>query len=687
MNLQKKVLFGIAGILFFIISANTAVLTLVSTSKYKGAILAKTASEGEALQRELFKVLNLGVSLETIEGMNEKLDELMSRDNGIGYAEIIDLSGKVLFHDKQNKDGKPIESDVVNQAVSADKMLLQSTGAFYLLSFPLSSAEGKHLAALFIGIKSEAVNAQLYALLGWALGISTVTFLISLVLIYGSTSRFITSPILGMEKAAERIASGDLTSTVAVKGKDEIASLGNAINRMAFNLKDMLAKVRNITDSVSSVTEHIVTSSRGVQKVADVQKKAVEETAGAIAEMNQSVAGVATSAQSLSESAENTSSAIFQMSRAIEGVSNSADIFDETARDTASSVEEMVSNIKQITESLEALSSSSGEVASSLFEVNTAVREVEEHASRSVELAEKVMSDASGKGMTAIGAAMEGIEHIKQSVDDLSRVINALGKRSEDIGKILTVIDEVTDMTTLLSLNAAILAAQAGEHGRAFSVVADQIKSLAERTSASTREIAGLIKSVQDDAKSSVALTASGLQTVESGIKLVRDVNSALNEIVESSRVSTDMSRAIKRATSEQSEVIGNITKAIDEMSQQVENISLALQEQGRGSRFIIEASEKVKDSSSNVKRALGEQRSGTKQISKAAENITEKADQIAKATGKQKQRGTEIVQCMDRVQTTTGTLIDSSEEMNSAINSLQEEARRLLQELKRFEV
>ncbi|HAM51126.1 MAG TPA: hypothetical protein DCP92_10725 [Nitrospiraceae bacterium] len=687
MNLQKKVLAGIASILFIIILVNTAVLTLVSTNKYRGALLAKTASEGEALQKDLAKVLGLGVSLESMEGMNEKLDDLMTRDTAIGYAEIVDSSGKIYFHDKSNKDGKAIEHDDVARALSADKMLLLSTSSFYSLSFPLTSAEGKRIAALFIGVKSEAVNAQLYELLAWALGISMVTFLLSLVLIYGSTSRFITSPILGMEKAAERIASGDLTSPLQVKGKDEIASLGNAINRMAFTLKDTLAKARNISDSVYSVTEHIVTSSRGVQRVADVQKKAIEATAGAMAEMNESVSDVAMSAQSLSESAENTSSAIFQMSRAIDGVSENADIFDETARDTASSVEEMVSTIKQITVGLEALSSSSGEVASSLFEVNTAVREVEEHANRSVELAEKVMNDASGKGMTSAGAAMEGIEHIKKSVDALSQVINGLGKRSEDIGKILTVIDEVTDMTTLLSLNAAILAAQAGEHGRAFSVVADQIKSLAERTSSSTKEIAGLIQSVQDDARSSVELTGSGLQTVESGIKLVRDVNGALNEIVESSRVSTEMSRAIRRATTEQSEVIGKITEAIEAMSKQVENISLALQEQSRGSRFIIEATEKVKDSSSNVKRALGEQRSGTKQMGKAAENITEKAEQIAKATGKQKQRSTEIVQSMDKIQITTATLTDSSEEMSSSIKSLQEEAQRLLQELKRFKV
>ncbi len=686
MNLQKKALFGITAILFFVLSANTAVLTFISTNKYKKAILAKTTSEGEALQRDLTKVLNLGVSLESMEGVNEKLDELMTRDTAVGYAAVIDSAGRVVFNDKSGTGSKGIEKDVASRALSADKMLLYSRGSFYNVSFPLASAEGKRIAALIIGVKSQAINAQSYELLSWALGISGVTFLVSLALIYGSISRFITSPILNMEKAAERIAAGDLTSPVQVKGKDEIASLGNAINRMAFNLKDMLSKVRNITDSVSSVTEHIVTSSQGVQSIADVQKKAIEETAVAIADVNQSMSSVATSAKSLSESAENASSAIFEMSRSIEGVSESAGIFDESSRDTASSVEEMVSNIKQIAQSLETLTSSSAEVASSLFEVNTAVKEVEEHAGRSVELAEKVMNNASGKGMKAVSAAMEGIEQIKKNVDALSQVINALGKRSEDIGNILTVIDEVTDMTTLLSLNAAILAAQAGEHGKAFSVVADEIKNLAERTSLSTKEIADLIAAVQDDTRSSVQMTASSLQTVEIGIRVVKDVNAALSEIVESSRVSTDMSRAIRRATSEQSKAISDITKAINEVSKQVENISIALQEQDRGSRFIIEATEKVKDSSRNVKLAIGEQKSGTMQIASAAENVTEKAEQIAKAASVQKEKSAEIVQSMEKIQTTTRTLSDSSAKMSSSIYSLQEESQRLLQELKRFE-
>src|SRR4030065_500549 len=98
MNLQKKAILIVAGILFFIIGINTAVLTIVAFNKYKLVILSKTTAIGESMQRELSKVLNLGVPLESFEGLNEKLAELISRDNAIGYAMVMNTTGKILFH-------------------------------------------------------------------------------------------------------------------------------------------------------------------------------------------------------------------------------------------------------------------------------------------------------------------------------------------------------------------------------------------------------------------------------------------------------------------------------------------------------------------------------------------------------------------------------------------------------------
>jgi len=687
LNLQKKAVLMIAGILFFTIAINTVVLTLVGTEKYKSAIFSKTEAVGEGMQRDLGKVLGLGVPIESMEGVSEKMKEFVSRDKAIGYAMVMDTGGKILFHSDEASIGKVKRDKIATAALSSTRMLRQEADSFYDISFPLLNAEGKMAGTLRVGIRREAINSQLYTLLLWATGVSFFCFVLSLVFVSIAISKFITRPISVMEKTADRIASGDLTSVIDIKGRDEIASLGKAINGMAFNLKDMLSKIGGITSSVSTVTTNIASSSQAILSIADVQKNAVEETAVAMEEMDGSVSKVVTSANSLSESAEHTSSAIMQMSASIERIAENANVFSETAHDTASSIEEMVSSIKQIAASIENLSASSAEIASSIDEVNATTRDIEHRAGDSVTLAEKVMTNASDKGMNAASAALDGMENIKKSVVALSDVINMLGKRTVDIGKILNVIDDVADQTNLLALNAAILASKAGEHGKGFSIVADEIKSLAERASVSTNEIAGLITSVQDVTRSSIRMASDGIKTVEKGFLLVKDMDNALREIVESSKASTEMARAIQRATAEESQVIKQITDAIEGMTEQTENISRAIQEQSKGSKFIIEATEKVKELSRQVKTATGEQKDGSRQIAGVIDNVSQQASQIAGATAKQKEKSISIVRSMEQLHLTSDELIGSGNEMNAVVSSLKEEAMNLLKELQKFKV
>lgn len=482
---------------------------------------------------------------------------------------------------------------------------------------------------------------------------------------------------------ARNIADGNLA--VQFKAKGTVRGIYADMQKMATNLENTLSKIRAVTNSLSNVTENIVSSSQNVLTVADVQRTSIKETADVIREMDKSTSTVTAGAESLSVSAKNTSAAIMEMKQSVEKVAESSGVFESLTHETSSSIEETVANIKQIAESLEKLSSSSEEIASSVSEVNTSVKEIERHATESVALSEKVVSEASEKGIAAAHASMEGMEHIRSSVGSLSDVINVLGKRSEDIGKILTVIGEVADETTLLSLNAAILAAQAGEHGKAFAVVAGEIKNLAGRTSLSTKEIAALIASVRQETQSSVAMAAEGIQAVGKGLKLVGDVNEALRGIVRSSKESTEMSKAIQRSTSEESKAIKQITDAIREMSKQVENISIALQEQNIGSKFVIEQTEKMKDISSQLNTVIGEQRDGSRQIAVAIENVAHQSEQIAQATGKQKQKSAEMVQFMNKIQNATDNLIRFSNELNETINALKEDSRNLHGELQKF--
>jgi methyl-accepting chemotaxis protein len=542
------------------------------------------------------------------------------------------------------------------------------------------------VGSLMTETKNEVSAIQRRAIIALiAVGISAI--IVALLLGMLAASRIVIKPISGMKEAAEKIASGDLTYQLQITSKDELSSLGNAINAMAGNLKEMFIKIRDVTNNLSQVTANIVSSSQNVLIVADVQKTAIEETAGAIAEMNNSTSAVAVSAQSLSAAAVDTSSSMIQMERSIKSVAESSIVFESSAQETATSIEEMIANIKQITANLKQLSASSEEIASSASEVNTTVREIEHHATESVGLSETVLNDASKKGAPAALAAMAGIENIRRNVGSLSEVINALGKRSQDIGKILTIIANVAEKTNLLALNASILAAQAGEHGRPFAVVASEIKSLSEMTAASIKEITELIAAVQKDTRSSVQMAADGIQSVDTGLQLVSDVNEALQGIARSSTVSTEMSKAIQRSTSEESQVIKQITNAISEMSQQVEHISLALQEQGTGSNFIIDQTEKMKENSHNVMRAIGDQRDGSRHIVGAIQDVAQQSEQIAQATGMQKQKSSEIAQSMDKIQSTTDSLGLSSKSMSDAISALNENTMQLLAELDKFKV
>lgn len=506
-------------------------------------------------------------------------------------------------------------------------------------------------------------------------------------MLYLLLTRLVIRPAIEFSKKAGEIASGDLTIELDVRGDDEIASLGMAINRIASNLKDMLTKVRSITDSVSSVTENIVLSSGKVLNGANMQRNTVEKTATFIEEIDSSISSVAMNTETLSSFSEETASSIMQMATSIEKVAESANVFSISASEAASSIEEMVASIKEIAEGLEMLSASSEEIASSLTEINTAVKEVENSAVESVSLAEKVTVEASEKGMNAAGAAIKGMEDIKESVGALAEVINRLGKRSEDIGQILNVIDEVADQTKLLALNAAILAAQAGEHGRSFAVVAEEIKSLAGKTSLSTKEIEALIESVQSETRSSVEMAEKGIQSVDKGVKLVREVNLALRSILDSSQSATEKAKLIQRATTEETHVIKGVTDAIKGMAEQIEHSSRATKEQSKGSRQISEAVERIKELSQHVKTATSEQSKGSRQISEAIEGMTHRVGGIAEATSRQREKSKEIVKSIESIKKIAEESVSLANEMNAPIKSMEEEARSLRVELQRFKV
>jgi methyl-accepting chemotaxis protein len=315
------------------------------------------------------------------------------------------------------------------------------------------------------------------------------------------------------------------------------------------------------------------------------------------------------------------------------------------------------------------------------------VKAVEQKAQESARLAQNVARSASEQGMAAALEAKNGMENIRSTVLATAEVIDSLGQRSKEIGQILKVIDEVTDQTSLLALNAAILAAQAGEHGKGFAVVAEEIRDLADRTASSTKEIANVIAAVQKETAASVEAMSKGLQAVENGTDLVKVTSDVFSQVADLSQQSAEMARGIELTTAEQAKGVAQISDAAADIAEQIEQIAHAMQEQRNGSERISHAAEKMRDITRQMKTATQEQTVGSKQIAKAVDAVTNQAAQVARSTSEQGQGAQQISDAITRIQKITEENVDVSVEMDMAEATLREKTAELQAELQKFKL
>jgi len=689
MNLKTRALIATTGILLMMLGVNIYINMYFAMATYREALLARTTTLAEVIKKDIDKALDFGLSLPGLAGIGEKLSELADRDKDISYALVMDMDGRVLYASDRKAENTVRTDEATRGAFEASSPMVQryadAQGSHYEKVFPLLSPEKKKVGVFRIGLNPDAVSRQVRGPVLLSLAVGLVSFVLAIVFVYLFVGKGITVPISEMSQIAGRLATGDLAGKISVSGQAEVAALGTAINALSSNLRDMLGKLRQTVAGLGEAVNSVSAATYKMSGGARVQQEATEQTVMTVEEMVASIRGVADNAEVMSNSATNASSAVAEMATSIGEIAKSTNGLSAIAEETASSIQQMLASVRQVSENTEALSSSAEETSSSLTEMSASVKEVEQRAVESARLAESVSREASERGVAAAEAAIKGMDNIRATVEAASTVVNRLGKRSQAIGQILKVIDEVTDQTGLLALNAAILASQAGEHGKGFSVIAEEIKELAERTAASTQEIAGLIAAVQKDTEETVQAMGKGLKAVVDGADLVSVTRDVLGQVVESSQQSSKTAELIKRTTAEQARGLSQITEAVVGITNQIEHISQAMQEQRRGSEQISKAAEKMREITHRVQYATNEQTTGSKQITGAVESVTTQAAQIARSTSEQKQGAGQISTAVASIQKITVESVDLSIEIDIAMQALRERADELRTALGKF--
>ncbi|MHB8990680.1 MAG: methyl-accepting chemotaxis protein [Chloroflexota bacterium] len=396
----------------------------------------------------------------------------------------------------------------------------------------------------------------------------------------------------GMAAVAEAVSRGDLAQSVTPQSDRD--ALGVAFQRMIANLREMVAKVSASAETVAEAGQQLLAAS--------------DQAGSATQQIATTIQQVARGTQEQSASVQETTASVEQLSRAIDRI--------------AAGAQEQANSIEQATSSVSLLSQSIAQVAAASGEVSTATREAQEAASL---------------GAGSVQKSVQGMSAIKASTDSVAARIQELEGYSEQINSIVETIDDIAEQTNLLALNATIEAARAGEHGRGFAVVADEVRSLAERSSKSTKEISELINQVQRGTHDAVSAMEQGSKEVESGSRLAEEAGQALSSIQAAVEAATRQVKQIASAVQQMESASQQVVTVMDSVSAVVEESSAATREMAISSQQVTGAIGKVAPVSQETSAAAEEVSASTEEMSAQVEEMVAQARSLAAMAGELK--------------------------------------------------
>ncbi|MBG0777997.1 MAG: cache domain-containing protein [Desulfovibrionaceae bacterium] len=416
--------------------------------------------------------------------------------------------------------------------------------------WPVVAATGKTAGMYFIGVPRtiiERTEAQIQHSILIITGVIVLIILLISVLFARSISR----PVARATAFAENIADGRLDESLHISSADEIGVLAQALNRMGESLRTMIAEAKAKTKEAEAQAEKATQATRAAEEARAAADRAKRE-----------------------------------------GMLQAAGRIEIIAKRLTASSDELMHQVEQASRGAGEQKSRVTETATAMEEMNATVMEVARNASESARNADTARTNAQS-GQNSVQDVIRAIEGVRKQALDLQQNMEGLGRQAEDIGRIMGVIEDIADQTNLLALNAAIEAARAGEAGRGFAVVADEVRKLAEKTMTATKEVGQAISGIQAEARKSVTATSEAAESVKRSTALAEESGSALNEIVGIVSNTAAQVTSIATAAEEQSATSEEINRAIEDISRISEETAEVMD---ASSRAIAELSEQARE-------------------------------------------------------------------------------------------
>ncbi len=388
----------------------------------------------------------------------------------------------------------------------------------------------------------------------------------------------------GMSEVADQLANGDLTADLQAKSEKD--RLGNSFVKMLASLRD----------TVSLVSQNAASLDKSSEQLSLASGQASEATSQIATTMQQIANGTTEQANAINK----TANAVDQMTRAIDGVARGS-------QDQSSSV---------------------SRVSSATDQINKAIQQVAGNAA-AVSADSDAAAEAARRGSTTIEQTISGMNSIREKVGASAEKVEEMGRRSEEIGKIVETIEDISSQTNLLALNAAIEAARAGDAGKGFAVVADEVRKLAERSSLATQEISDLVNDILSSVSEAVEAMQDGSSEVEKGVENANQAGSVLAEILNAAEAVSRQAALAGEATKQMKAVSQDLVTSVDSVSAVVEENTASTEEMAANSSEVNSAIETIASISEENSASIEEVSASTEEMSAQVEEVTASAQQL----------------------------------------------------------
>ncbi|MGB9639541.1 MAG: methyl-accepting chemotaxis protein [Anaerolineales bacterium] len=555
--------------------------------------------------------------------------------NGAGTMAIVTnkgmiggVTGKKELVGKQFSDYEPRAEEIVSKIQAGQEDIFED-GGYLKVVVPITVGKATTPWGVYLRIPMKAVTATANQLTIQMVIIGVVLIILGLLGIWYAFRSIAIRPIKVLQDAAKKLAQGetDISGLEKVANRpDELGDVGKAFNELV----QFYDEISNVSQEVSQGNLQVEVHARSEK---DVLGNAIKNM---INSLKQLISRLAASATQLSEAsvqlanvATQAGQATNQIAATVQQVAKGTSQQSESVNRTAASVEQMSRAINGVARGAQEQAQAVAKASSITTQITTTIQKVAGNAQAMVKDSLESTTVAQS-GAKTVEETVQGMEQIKTKVNISAQKVEDMGQRSNQIGAIVETIEDIASQTNLLALNAAIEAARAGEHGKGFAVVADEVRKLAERSSHATKEIAELVKSIRNSVAEAISAMGETLKEVEAGASKSSQAGQALSAIIRTAESVKQQAELTAEAARMMDAASNDLVSAMDSVSAVVEENTAATEEMAASSNEVTEAIENIASVSEENSAAIEEVSASAEEMSAQVQEVMASAQTLA---------------------------------------------------------